>query len=105
MQQLAVLLKSDAMRKVAIGLGISVLVPVVVKVLVPIVRPLARSALKAGILAYEKGRETVAELGEVVDDLVAEVHEELQEAREREAELVQTDEALDEPIAEIGENR
>ncbi len=105
MQQLAVLLKSEAMKNVAVGLGISILVPLALKVLAPVVRPLARSTLKAGILAYEKGRETVAELGEVVDDLVAEVHEELQEAREREAELVQTDEALDEPIAEISENR
>jgi hypothetical protein len=105
MQQLAVLLKSEAMKNVAVGLGIAVLVPLAVRVLAPVLRPLARSTLKAGILAYEKGRETVAELGEVVDDLVAEVQEELQEAREREAELIEADANLDQNLADSSEKR
>jgi Protein of unknown function (DUF5132) len=36
--------------------------------------------IKSGILLYEKGRETVAEFGEVVEDLVAEARAEIQEA-------------------------
>ncbi len=84
MAQFDALLKSDLARSVAIGVGAVILVPVAVKVLAPILRPLARSTLKAGIMAYEKGREAVAELGEVMDDLVAEVQEELQLSREHE---------------------
>jgi hypothetical protein len=61
----------------------------VVSALAPVLRPLARSALKGGILAYEKVRETAAEIAEVVDDLVAEVQEELHEARARELEQTQ----------------
>jgi vacuolar-type H+-ATPase subunit E/Vma4 len=38
---------------------------------------MARSALKAGVMAYEKGRETLEEISETVDDVVAEVEEEL----------------------------
>lgn len=76
------LLKSDLTKTIAIGVGAVILVPVAVTALAPILRPLARSALKAGIVTYEKGREATAELGEVFDDLVAEVQEELQLSRE-----------------------
>ena len=78
----AQLLKSPTVRNTAIGIGIAVLVPVVVTYLAPLVRPVARSAVKTGLLALEKGRETVAELGEIFDDLVAEVREELRAERE-----------------------
>jgi hypothetical protein len=105
MQQLSGLLKSDLMKQVAIGLGVSILVPMAVTALAPVVRPLARSTLKAGILAFEKGREVVAELGEVIDDLVAEVHEEMQEAKEREAALAQSDTSADADVSAISEER
>ncbi len=51
------------------GVTAGLLAPVVVKAAQPVVRV----AVKAGLLAYEKGRETVAELTETVDDVVAEV--------------------------------
>ncbi|MGD8842157.1 MAG: DUF5132 domain-containing protein [Gammaproteobacteria bacterium] len=72
----------DFIKGAALGLGVAILVPVAVAVLMPVIRPMARSALKAGIFAYEKGRETLAEFGETVDDIVAEVEEELVEAHE-----------------------
>lgn len=104
MIQLAVLMKNDVVKNLAIGLGVSILAPMVVNLLAPVVRPLARSTLKAGILAYEKGRETVAEIAEVVDDLVAEVHEELQEARRRESIAIEADPASTEAAAESGDS-
>lgn len=67
----------ELLKAAAIGVGVAVLVPVVVAALMPVIRPMARSALKAGIYAYEKGRETIEGIGETVDDLVAEVEEEL----------------------------
>jgi hypothetical protein len=69
------------LKGVALGLGAAVLVPVAALALAPVARPMMRGALKAGILAYEKGREAAAELAEMVDDLVAEVQEELREER------------------------
>ena len=58
------------------GVGYSVAVAVLIPILVPIVvkasGPLARAAGKTGAALYEKSREIVAEMGEVVEDLVAE---------------------------------
>lgn len=73
---------NDLLKGAAIGLGAAVLVPVVIAALMPVIRPMARSALKAGIYAYEKSRETVEGIGETVDDLVAEVEEELVDAHD-----------------------
>jgi hypothetical protein len=75
-------LKNPAVRTTAIGIGVAVLVPVTVKLLAPILRPVARSTMKVGLVALEKGRETAAELGEIFDDLVAEVREEMRMERE-----------------------
>lgn len=79
--QLDELLKNETFRNTAIGLGMAVLVPLAVSALAPLARPLARSTVKAGLIALEKGRETAAELGEVFEDLVAEVREELRAER------------------------
>ncbi|MBV8615783.1 MAG: DUF5132 domain-containing protein [Acetobacteraceae bacterium] len=46
-------------------------------------RPAAKAAIKQGVLAYELGRERVAELGESVSDLVAEAQVELAAERAR----------------------
>ncbi len=105
MNQLAALMKNEAVKRMAIGLSVSILLPVVVSLLAPVVRPLARSTLKAGIIAYEKGRETVAEIGEVIDDLVAEVQEELQEARGEDVVAIEAEPATNEAVAEGIESR
>lgn len=70
----------DLLKGVAIGIGAAILVPIVIAALAPIVKPLARSAMKSGILAYEKFRESVEEFGETVEDMVAEVEEEMGDA-------------------------
>ena len=72
------MIRNDNLIKgVAIGLGVALVAPVVIAALAPVVKPLARSALKAGVTAYEKGREALDEISETVDDVVAEVEEEL----------------------------
>ena len=72
MAQLDVLMKNDLMKGVAIGLGIAVLVPAAVVALAPVLRPVARSAMKAGILAYEKTREEKETLLDVASRHAAE---------------------------------
>ena len=88
-------LKNPTVRNTAIGIGVAILVPIVVKAIAPFVRPVARSALKIGVVTYEKGREAAAEFGEIVDDMVAEVREELRAERE------QAEAALEEAITEV----
>ena len=70
----------DLLKGVAIGIGAAILVPLVIAALAPVVKPLARSAMKSGILAYEKLRESVEAFGETVEDMVAEVEEEMVDA-------------------------
>jgi len=70
----------DLLKGVAIGIGAAILVPVVMVALAPVMKPLARSAMKSGILAYERLREAVEEFGETVEDMVAEVEEEMIDA-------------------------
>jgi hypothetical protein len=79
------MLNNPKVRNTAIGIGVAVLVPIAIIKLAPYVRPLARSAVKGGLIAAEKGREALAELGEAMDDLVAEVREDLRAERERAA--------------------
>jgi hypothetical protein len=71
----------DLLKGVAIGIGAAILVPVAIAALAPVVKPLARSAMKSGILAYEKLRESVEAFGETVEDMVAEVEEEMIDAQ------------------------
>ncbi|MDN5869629.1 MAG: DUF5132 domain-containing protein [Nitrococcus sp.] len=61
---------------VALGVGAAILAPVVLAAASGAGRPLMRAAVKSGIVFYEKGREVGAELGEVVEDFVAEVRAE-----------------------------
>lgn len=84
MAQLHDLLKNPTVRNAAIGFGVAILVPIVAKALAPFVRPVARSAVKIGVVTFEKGRETFAEFGEILDDMVAEVREEIRAEYEAE---------------------
>jgi hypothetical protein len=68
-----------------LGVGLAVLVPIAATAMAPMLRPMARSALKAGMIALERGREAAAELGEMVEDVMAEVQDELRAAREETA--------------------
>jgi hypothetical protein len=76
------LVKNEMAKGVALGAGVALVVPAVIAAMWPVIKPVARSALKASLLAYEKGREGIAELSEEFEDLVAETQEELRAERE-----------------------
>ena len=59
-------------KGVAISLAVTVVTPIVAPIIIRASGPLLRAAGKAGVALYEKGRETAAEMGEVLDDLIAE---------------------------------
>lgn len=70
---------------IAIGVGLLV-APVIIPALAGAARPLLKAVVKGGYTIYEKGRETVAEIYEMAEDIVeeakAEVEADLNEARE-----------------------
>ena len=59
------------------GIGLSVLGPVLIPAVARIGRPAAKAAIVAGLTAYERSREVIAELGEGMEDLYAEAHAEM----------------------------
>jgi hypothetical protein len=72
--------KNDLNKGIVLGIGLAVIIPAAATVMIPALRPVARSLLKTGMLALEKGREATAEFGEMVEDLYAEVQDELRES-------------------------
>jgi hypothetical protein len=60
-----------------IGAAVIVLAPVVVPAVLAGMRPVAKTLVKGGVMAYDKTREMVAEVGEQMSDLVAEARAEL----------------------------
>jgi polyhydroxyalkanoate synthesis regulator phasin len=70
-------MKGNLLSGLAIGVGAAILAPVVIPLVASIAKPLAKGVLKGGILVYEKGREVVSEVTEVVEDLAAEAKSEL----------------------------
>ncbi|MFH0789129.1 MAG: DUF5132 domain-containing protein [Pseudomonadota bacterium] len=80
--------KGNIFGGLAIGIGASVVAPVVLPVLATVVKPLTKAAIKGGFLLYDKGRETLAEAQEVIEDLVAEAKAEMEEAQEAPAPAV-----------------
>lgn len=105
MKQLPAVLKSDAAKALGINLSVMILVPLAVGILAPMVRPTARAFLKTGILAYEKVREGAAEFGEMMEDLVAEVQEELQEAKGEAPGLVESGQAPQQESSEVSDKK
>jgi hypothetical protein len=83
---------SDKLKGFAAGVGISVVTPLVLTALATVARPAARAAIKAGLVLYERGREKVAEVSEVIEDLVAEAQAELEESRAELHETIAEDE-------------
>jgi hypothetical protein len=72
-------LKGNVMLGLAIGIGAAVLGPAVLPALAGVAKPLLKAAIKSGLLLYEKGKETAAELSEVVEDVVAEAKAEMED--------------------------
>lgn len=64
---------------IAAGVGAVVLAPVLVPAVAKAGKPVAKALIKGGIIAYNKSRSAIAETGEVLEDLVAEVQAELVE--------------------------
>jgi hypothetical protein len=61
---------------VLVGLGVALAAPVLLPAAATGVRPLAKALIKGGLVVAETVREVVAEAGEQLSDLVAEVQEE-----------------------------
>lgn len=72
-------LKDNAVTGIFIGVGAALVAPVVLPVLASIARPMAKTAMKGGVLLYERGREKFAETSEHFQDMAAEVKAELAE--------------------------
>lgn len=83
----------DEQRSLLVGIAIGVGATLAAKTFAPAFRdagrPLAKAALKSGILAFEKTRETLAEWSETVEDLVAEVRSEMEQDGAATAEAVE----------------
>jgi hypothetical protein len=73
------LLKRNVVTGIAVGVGAALLAPILLPAIARLARPLMKATIRTGIIFYEKGRETVAELGEVVEDIVAEAQAEISE--------------------------
>jgi hypothetical protein len=72
------LLKNNFVVGVTAALAATVIAPVLIPAIKRGSRPLAKSLIRGGILLYEKGREAVANAGEAMEDVVAEVRAETQ---------------------------
>ena len=59
-----------------VGIGVALVAPVLLPAAATGVRPLAKTLIKGGLIVAETVREVVAEAGEQLSDLVAEVQEE-----------------------------
>lgn len=74
-------IKGGGLATVAIGAVAILLAPVVVPVVVQAARPLLKEAIKGGLLCFQKGREAMAEVGEMFEDVLAEARAELEAGR------------------------
>ena len=73
-------IKSGVAKGMIIGAGVVLLAPVVAPIVASAAGPAARAAAKTGRILYDKGCEAVAELNEVVEDLVAEAKSDMRHA-------------------------
>ncbi len=78
-------LKGNILTGLAIGIGAAIFAPQVIPALAGVVKPLAKAAIKGGLVLYEKSKEAVAEAGEMMEDIVAEVKAEMAESHEQSA--------------------
>jgi hypothetical protein len=67
-----------------------VVAPVVIPVIAGAAKPLTKAAIKTGLILYKKGRETMAETLESMEDIVAEAKAEIATApKEAESDISQ----------------
>jgi hypothetical protein len=60
-----------------VGVGAAIVAPAIFPALATVAKPLVKGAIKVGVSLYEKGNEAIAEVGEVLEDLVAEAKSEM----------------------------
>jgi hypothetical protein len=83
----------------AIGIGCALLIPVVgIAVASGAARPAGRALLRGGTVLGEKTRETLAELGEVYEDFIAETRSG-SEATAPASAIIETQDSLRQPTA------
>ncbi|HYA38445.1 MAG TPA: DUF5132 domain-containing protein [Candidatus Methylomirabilis sp.] len=70
--------KGNVAMGLAVGLAAAVLIPIVLPIVARAAKPIAKAVIKSGLIVYEKGRESFAEAGEIVEDMVAEAKSELE---------------------------
>jgi Protein of unknown function (DUF5132) len=68
---------SSWVPSVLVGIGVALVAPVLVPAVAAGIRPLAKAVIKGSIMVYDKGAEVLAEAGEQLSDLMAEVRSEL----------------------------
>lgn len=73
------------------GIAAIVLLPVLIPVAAGVGKPVAKTAIKGGILLYEKGKGVIAEAGETLEDLVAEAKAELADAETKRLEMAEAE--------------
>ncbi len=73
------LVKKEVVTGLSIGLGLAYVIPKLLPVFGQAAKPLVKGMMKGSLIAYEKGRETLAELTETLEDLWAETKAELEE--------------------------
>jgi len=73
------LLEDLGIPGIAAGVGAIVLSPILIPAVAKATKPVAKALIKGGIVAYKKSKSAIAETGEVLEDLVAEVNAELAE--------------------------
>ncbi|HEV7619851.1 MAG TPA: DUF5132 domain-containing protein [Burkholderiaceae bacterium] len=70
-------IKNNFVVGITAGLAATVLAPILIPAIKKSARPLAKSLVKGGFMLYEKGREAVAEAGEMMEDVIAETQAEM----------------------------
>ena len=70
-------LTKGAGGSVLLGLGIAIAAPVLLPALATGLRPLVKAVVKGGVVVYDSLKETVAEAGEQLSDIVAEARSEM----------------------------
>jgi hypothetical protein len=82
LEQVKNMYHTHPVRTIVIGVGAVILAPTVLSIL----KPVAKATIKTGVILYQKTRETIAETGEQLGDLVAEAKAEvLAEQAQKEA--------------------
>ncbi len=85
------LLKGNVATGLAIGIGAAIVGPIVLPIIAGAAKPLAKAVIKSGLMLYERGKETSAEMAEVFEDIVAEARAEIAEEHTIVAPAAQTE--------------